>query len=59
MGLSKRMVLLDKPSQALLDDMRIDLGGRNVGVAEKLLNGAEIGAALQEMAGEGVAQHMG
>ena len=47
MYLSQGVVLLDKPPQPLLDDMGIDLGGRDVGVAEQLLHGPQIGAALQ------------
>ena len=51
-------MLLDKPSQPLLDDMGVDLGGRDVGVAEKLLHDPEVGAVLEEVAGEGMPEHM-
>lgn len=36
-------------------DVRVDLGGGDVGVAEHFLDGAEVGAVVQEMGGEGVA----
>src|SRR6478752_5120798 len=37
-------------------DVCIDLGRRDVRVAEHLLDGAEVGAAFEEMGGEGVAE---
>ena len=48
----------------LLEEMRgvhlgIDLGGRKRGMAQKFLDGAQIGAARQQMGGEGMAQGMG
>ena len=52
------MMLLDQPPQALLDDMGVDLRGRDVGVAKQLLHRAQIGAPLQQMAGKSVAQDM-
>ncbi len=52
------MMLFDQASQPLLDDMGIDLRGRDVGMAEQLLHRAQIGAPLQEMAGKGVTEHM-
>ena len=58
MSLSQGVMLLDKTPQALLDDMGVDLGGRDVGMAEQLLHRAEIGASLEQMAGEGVAEHV-
>ena len=58
MSLSQGVVLLHEPPQAFLDHMGVDLRGRDVGMAEKLLHGAQISTPLQEMAGEGVAQHM-
>ena len=58
MDLSQGMMLLDEAPQPLLDDMGVDLRGRDVGMAEQLLHGAKIRAALQQMAGEGVAEHM-
>ena len=44
--------------QPLLKNMCIDLGGRNVSMTEKLLHGSEIRAAIEQMAREGVAQHV-
>ena len=37
-------------------DVGVDLGGGDVGVAEQGLHRAQIGAALQQVGGEGVAQ---
>ena len=52
------MMLLDETPQPLLDDMSIDLRRRDVGMAEQLLHCAEVGAALQQMAGKGMAKHV-
>ena len=38
--------------------MGVDLGGRNIGVAEHRLDRAQIGAAVEQVAGEGMAQHV-
>ena len=46
---------LDEPPRI---DMGVDLGGRDIGVAEQHLNGAKIRAALQQMGREGVAKDM-
>ncbi len=43
---------------ALVEHMGIDLRRRDIGVAEQGLDDPQIGAALQQMAGEGVAQHV-
>ena len=51
-------MLFDQASQPLFYDMGIDLRGGDVGMAEKLLHRAQVGAPLQEMAGEGVTEHM-
>lgn len=37
----------DEAAQTFLEDMCIDLGGRNICVPQKLLNGAQIGATIQ------------
>ena len=58
MSLSQGVMLLHQPAQALLDDMGVDLRGRDVGMAEKLLHRAQIGPPLEQVAGEGMAQHM-
>src|SRR5512133_425120 len=39
--------------------VRVELGRREVGVAEHLLHASEVGAALEEMRGERVAEQMG
>src|SRR5687768_18413055 len=42
--------------ELLHGDVRVDLGGGEAGVAEELLYVAEVGAAVEEVRGEGVAQ---
>ncbi len=37
-------------------DMGVDLGGGEAGVAEEFLDGAQVGAGLEQVGGEGVAQ---
>ena len=37
----------------------IALGGRDIDMSEHFLHGAQVGAAFEEMGGEGVAQGMG
>ena len=58
MDLSQRVMLLDKASQPLLDDVGIDLRGRDIGMAQELLHGAQIGPPLQQMTGKGMTQNM-
>src|SRR5262245_43355879 len=41
-----------------VEDVGVDHGGIHVGVAEQLLNGADVVALLQEVSGEGVAQRV-
>ena len=48
----------DQIAKALVEHMGIDLGGGDVGVAQHLLHGAQVGAMVQQMGGEGVAQHV-
>src|SRR5262245_22380578 len=40
-------------------EVRVDLGRRDVGVAQHGLHGAEVGAVLQQVAGERVTKHVG
>src|SRR6266446_10587236 len=49
---------LDQRLEPLAEHMGIDLRRRDIGVAEHLLDAAQIGAVVEEMAGEGVAQHV-
>ena len=44
--------------QAAGGDVGIDLRGGDVGVAKHLLQGAQIGAAIQQVRGKGVAQNV-
>lgn len=46
-------------SKTLLINMSVNLGRRDVGVAQKLLNHSQVGPILQEVSREGVAQEMG
>jgi hypothetical protein len=41
------MVLLYKLSQAFLQDMSIDLGRGDVGMAQQLLHNAQVGTPIQ------------
>ena len=54
--LGQRMMLMHQLFQPLLEHVRVDLGRRDVGMAEQLLHGAQVGAAVEQMTGEGVAQ---
>lgn len=46
-------------SQIVAIDVSVDLRGRDIGVTKHLLNGAKVGAALQQMSGEGMPQRVG
>ena len=54
----QRVRLLDDPGQAVGLDVGVDLGRADVGMAEQGLDDAQIGAALQQMGREGVADDM-
>src|SRR5262245_59101143 len=58
MRLSQRMMLLDEPSQPLLDDMGVELRRRDVGMAKELRHPANMGATLEEMAWKGKTEHV-
>ena len=40
-------------------DMRVDLRGRNIGMAQNLLQHTQVGTAREHVGGKGVAQGMG
>ena len=44
--------------QPLVEDVRVDLRRRDIGMPQQFLHHAQIRAVLQEMAGEGVSQYM-
>ena len=48
-----------KTIKAALQNMRVDLGGRNISMAKKQLDTAEIRAISKEVACEGMSQYMG
>ena len=45
-------------AEAVAGNVGVDLGGADVGVAQQFLNNAQVGAMLEEMGGEAVAQHV-
>ena len=50
------MMLFVQRLQPCLGNMRVNLRGGKIGVAEQHLHHAQIGAVVQQMRGEGVAQ---
>lgn len=54
-----RVMQQDLVSEAAAVDMGVDLGSDDALVAEHGLNGAQVGAALQQVGGKGVAQAVG
>jgi murein DD-endopeptidase MepM/ murein hydrolase activator NlpD len=55
LGSSSRMGLLVRPAQPIHRHMRVDLGRRERGVAEQLLDTSQVGPALEQMGGGRVA----
>ena len=53
-----RVCLMINIEQPLLRDVGVDLGGRQITVAEKLLHTAKIGAAIEQVRGETVPQRV-
>ena len=53
--MGERMRLIDQGFKPLFENMRIDLRGRDIGVAEHLLHGPQIRAMGEKVAREGVA----
>ena len=52
-AVSKPVKRAQHPAPALVQHMRVDHGGRDVGVAAQSLHRADIVAALQQVRGEG------
>ncbi len=46
-------------AEAVLVDVGVDLGGGDIGVAEHFLDDAEVGAVVEEVGGEAVAELVG
>lgn len=44
--------------EVFLVEVGVDLGGGDVGVAEEFLNHTQVGAAFEEVGGEGVAEEV-
>jgi len=53
------MKLMVRLREAVGADVRVDLRRADIGVAEHFLDGAEVGAAIVEVGGEAVPQHVG
>ncbi len=53
------MEAIDRGRKPVFIHVGVDFGGSDAGVAEHLLNHAEIGPTRQEMGGKGVAQKVG
>ncbi len=51
-------MFLDQPLQPFLENVGVDLRRRDVGVAQQLLHRPQIGAAIDQVAGERMPQHM-
>jgi len=54
----QRMVAAHHTLQPLARDMGVDFRRRDVGMSQHLLDGAQIRAVVEQMGGEGVAQHV-
>ena len=57
--LSSWMILGMYLPQVIFSDMSIDLGGRNIDMAQHDLNGPQVSAAFQQMSGKRVSQTVG
>ena len=57
--LPQRVCFFDGFLQMFRCHMGVDLGGGDVGMAEEFLDHAEVGAALEQMTGEAVAEFVG
>jgi hypothetical protein len=55
----QRVVFQHQVPQPRVEDMGVDLGRGDIGMAQQRLDRAQIGAVLQQMRGEGVAQLCG
>jgi len=53
------MVVLDQGLEPLVEHVGVNLGCRYIGVAEHLLQRPEVGAVVQQVGGEGMAQDVG
>ncbi len=57
--IAKGMIFYHKTIKAALQNMRVDLSGRNISMAKKELDTSEIRAISKEVACEGMSQYMG
>ena len=58
LGVRPRVRALEGRAQGAVAEMGVDLGRRHRRVAEQLLHDAQVGAALEQVRREGVAQHV-
>jgi len=56
---SQRIDGTDHAQRPLVEHMRVDHGGLDVGVAEKFLHGADVLAGFQQMSSEAMAEAVG
>src|ERR1039457_6839631 len=57
--LGARMILAVDVPQTVGGDVGIDFGRADAGMAEQLLNDAQVRAVIEQMGGKAVAQHVG
>jgi hypothetical protein len=58
LAIGQRVQIAHQAFEPLFDHMGVDLRGRNIGMSEQRLHDPQIRAVVQQMAGEGVAQHV-
>src|SRR5260370_6225257 len=57
-GSGTRVVVVQRLAQSGPHDVRVNLGGRDIGVPQHSLHAAQVGAAFEEMRGETMPQHV-
>ena len=55
----ERVVIAHEGLKPFVENVGVNLRRGNIRVPQHLLHGAQVSTAAQEMAGEGMAQHMG
>ena len=57
--MGQRVVVEHQPFQPIIEDVGVDLGRGDVGMAQQHLDRAQVGAIVQQMRGKGMAQRVG
>ena len=57
--MGQRVVVQHQPFQPIIEDMGVDLGRGDVGMAQQHLDRAQVGAIVKQMRGKGMAQRVG